>query len=195
MTMPVFSNVGEGGCGLVAAKRDAIAVVFGLSGVETRLYGAYRAQLERTISILGIEQVIDIGPRSLSMPENLGGAAFIRKGVLSSEQIFELLKRSKFGLMAYPLDVIGKSGVFAAYAANGVIPIVFSEKNRRSSLDGIRAGEQCLDGLEISDPICSDTLETVQSQAFAWYSSHSCKVQAESFVKALCLPRRRLMLS
>jgi hypothetical protein len=186
--MPVFSNVGEGGDELVAGKREAIAVVFGLSGVETRLYGAYRAQLETVVSVLRIQKILDIGPRTLTMPETLGGATFIRMGILSSEEISELLRKSKFGLIAYPLDVIGKSGVFAAYAANGVVPIVFSEKGRRSSFDGIRVGEQCLDGLEISDPVSSDTLEKVQSQAVAWYSSHSCKAQAESLVKTLCRP-------
>jgi hypothetical protein len=61
--MPVFSNVGEPSCVAPPCTRSAAAVVFGLAGVEDRLFGTYRLQTERIISALGIETIFDVGPR------------------------------------------------------------------------------------------------------------------------------------
>jgi hypothetical protein len=54
-TMPVFSNVGEPSCG-TPWTRSATAVVFGLAGVQGRVFGIYRSQTKRIISALGIEK-------------------------------------------------------------------------------------------------------------------------------------------
>jgi hypothetical protein len=129
--MPVFSNVGEPGCGSAPCERAAAAVVFGLAGVEDRIFGTYRFEIERIISALGIEKILDVGPRFSSMPRTFAGAPVISKGVLPQGAVSELLQRARFGFVAYPLDFIGKSGIFAAYAAHGVIPIVLSDKQRR----------------------------------------------------------------
>src|SRR5262249_9713854 len=126
--MPVFSNVGEPGCGPDPCARTAAAVVFGLSGVENHVFGIYRSEIERIISALGMKKVFDVGPRWSAMPRTLAGAPVISKGVLPQGAVSELLQRARFGFIAYPRDVIGKSGVFAAYAAHGVVPIVLSDK-------------------------------------------------------------------
>ena len=43
--IPVFSNVGEPGCGLAPCARTAAAIVFGRAGVEDRLFGIYRSEI------------------------------------------------------------------------------------------------------------------------------------------------------
>jgi hypothetical protein len=53
--MPVFSNVGEPGCG---ARQDL-------------LFGTYRAEIERIISALSIETIFDVGSRLFPMPRTL----------------------------------------------------------------------------------------------------------------------------
>ena len=132
--MPVFSNIGEPGCGPLFRARPATAAVLGLAGVEDRLYGRYRQQLERVVAAMGIEKVFDIGPRLSPAPRILAGVPVISKGVLPQHAISEILHHARFGLIAYPVDVIGKSGVFAAYVAHGVIPIVFCERRRLAIL-------------------------------------------------------------
>jgi hypothetical protein len=179
--MPVFSNVGEPGRGSAPSARISAAVVFGLAGVEDRLFGIYRSEIERIISALGIEKIFDVGPRFSSMPRTLAGAPVISKGVLPQDAVSDLLQRARFGLVAYPLDYIGKSGVFAAYAAHGVVPIVLSDK--QGAFDGLQPGRHFLDGLRLGNG--AEDLASIQRKLFTWYTSHSLKVQAEFLASSI----------
>jgi hypothetical protein len=181
--MPVFSNVGEPGCGSAPCERAAAAVVFGLAGVEDRIFGTYRFEIERIISALGIEKILDVGPRFSSMPRTFAGAPVISKGVLPQGAVSELLQRARFGFVAYPLDFIGKSGVFAAYAAHGVIPIVLSDK--QGAFDGLQPARHFLDGLRLGTVADVQDLASIQSELFSWYTSHSLKVQADFLANSI----------
>jgi hypothetical protein len=181
--MPVFSNVGEAGCGLAPCTRTATAVVFGLAGVEDRLFSIYRRDMERIVAALGIEKVFDVGPRFSSVPDTLAGEPVISKGVLPQAAVSELLQRARFGFVAYPLDFIGKSGVFAAYAAHGVVPIVLSQK--QGAFDGLQPSEHFLDGLRLRRRVSAEHLASIQKKLFSWYTSHSLKVQADFLVDSI----------
>ena len=183
--MPVYSNVGEPGCGPAPRARNATAIVFGLAGVEDRLFGIYRRDVERIIAALGIEKIFDVGPRFSSVPRTLGGVPVISKGVLSQADVSELLQRIRFGFVAYPLDYIGKSGVFAAYAAHGVVPIVLSDKLGAS--DGLQPAQHFLDGQRLETGVGAQDLTFVQRQLFTWYTSHSLKVQADFLADLISL--------
>jgi hypothetical protein len=175
--MPVFSGVGEPGCGPAPCGRTAAAVVFGLAGVEDRLFGNLRLEMERITSVLGIEKIFDIGPRLSSVPRTLAGVPVISKGALPQHAVSELLQDARFGVVAYPLDFIGKSGVFAAYAAHGVVPIVLSDK--QGAFDGLQPWRHFLDGLRLETRPGAEHLASIQRKLFTWYTSHSVKVQAE----------------
>jgi hypothetical protein len=175
--MPVFSNVGEPGCGPAPCTRIATAVVFGLAGVEDRLFGIFRPDMERIVAALGIKKIFDVGPRFSSLPRTLAGALVISKGVLSQDAVSELLQSTRFGFVAYPLDFLGKSGAFAAYAAHGVVPIVLSDKP--GAFDGLQPAQHFLDGLRLGTGAGANDLAVIQRKLFAWYTSHSLKVQAD----------------
>jgi hypothetical protein len=188
--MPVFSNVGEPGCGPAPCARTAAAVVFGLAGVEDYVFGIYRSQIERIISALGIEKIFDVGPRLSAMPRTLAGAPVIPKGVLPQGAVSELLQRARFGFVAYPLDFIGKSTVFAAYAAHGVVPIVFSDK--QGTFGGLQPARHFLDGLRVGTGGSAEDLASIQRELFSWYTSHSLKVQAEFLANSISRARGQL---
>jgi hypothetical protein len=181
--MPVFSGVGEPGCGSPPCARTATAVVFGLAGVEQRLFGTYRPEMERIISALGIEQIFDVGPRLFSTPRTLAGVPVISKGALPQRAVSELLHYARFGFLAYPLDFVGKSGVFAAYAAHGVVPIVLSD--RQGAFDGLQPSRHFLDGFRLGTGVGAEDLASIQCKLFTWYTSHSVKVQAEFLVDSV----------
>jgi len=181
--MPVFSNVGEAEDAIPPSARAAIAVVFGLAGIEDRLFGDYRPRLERIVAAVGIKRVIDIGPRFSPVPSSIGGAPVISMGTLSPVRVSEVLQKVKFGFVAYPLHVIGKSGVFAAYAAHGVVPIVFSDKP--GQCDGLQQGRHLLDGLKLERGIGNHLLASIQSELRVWYASHSLRVQADVVEKMI----------
>jgi hypothetical protein len=184
-SMPVFSNVGEPGCGSAPCVRIAAAVVFGRAGVEDRLFGIYRPEMERIIAALGIEKIFDVGPRFASPPRTLAGAPVISNGVLSQAAVSELLQRTKFGFVAYPLDFIGKSGVFAAYAAHGVVPIVFSDK--QGAFDGLQPARHFLDGLRLGTGDGAQDLASIQRELLMWYMSHCLKIQADFLANSISL--------
>jgi Glycosyl transferase 4-like domain len=181
--MPVFSNMGEPGCGPAPCARTAAAVVFGLAGVEDYIFGIYRSEIERIISTLGIEKIFDVGPRLSAMPGTLAGVPVISKGVLPQGAVSELLQRARFGFVAYPLDFVAKSGVFAAYAAHGVVPIVLSDK--QGTFDGLQPARHFLDGLRLGTSAGAEDLTSIQHQLFTWYTSHSLKVQAEFLANSI----------
>jgi hypothetical protein len=182
-SMPVFSNVGEPGCGSAPCARTAAAVVFGLAGVEDYVFGVYRSEVERIIAALGIEKIFDVGPRFSAMPGTLAGVPVISKGVLPQGAVSELLQRARFGFVAYPLDFIAKSGVFAAYAAHGVVPIVLSDK--QGTFDGLQPARHFLDGLRLGTAGGGEALASIQRELFTWYTSHSLKVQAEFLANSI----------
>src|SRR5262249_9681353 len=129
-------------------------------------------------------KIFDIGPRSSPIPASLAGVPVISMGALPLLGVSEVLQRARFGLLAYPFDVLGKSGVFAAYAAHGTIPIVFPE--RRGSFDGLEAGVHFLDALNPEMHMKDQKLALIQTQLGSWYASHSLQVQAgalERFVR------------
>src|SRR5262245_39459494 len=186
--MPVFSNVGEPGCGSAPCRRSAAAIVFGLAGVEDRLFGIYRRDLERIIAALGIEKIFDVGPRFSSVPSSLAGVPIISKGILPHGAVSELLQKARFGFVAYPLDFIGKSGVFAAYAAHGVVPVVLSDK--QGVFDGLQPARHFLDGLRLGAGAGAEALASIQRKLSTWYLSHCVKVQAEFIVDTISCARR-----
>jgi hypothetical protein len=188
--MPVFSNVGEPGCRSAPRMRCAAAVVFGLAGVEDRLFGIYRPDLERIIAALGIEEIFDVGPRFSSVPRTLAGVPVISKGVLPQGAVSELLQRARFGFIAYPLDFIGKSGVFAAYAAHGVVPIVLSE--REGAFDGLQPALHFLDGLRLGTGDSAQDLALIQHRLLTWYASHCVKVQADFILDSISCAQRHV---
>jgi hypothetical protein len=181
--MPVFSNVGEPSCQRPPCARAAAAVIFGLAGVEDRLFGLYRADVEHVISTMAIEKIFDIGPRFSPTPSSLAGVPVFSKGALPPLAVSELLQHARFGFIAYPFDALAKSGVFAAYAAHGLIPIIFP--GRRGSFDGLEAGRHFLDGLRIDAAVNADGLALIQRHLSAWYASHSLQVQASLLERSI----------
>jgi len=174
--VPVFSNVGEPEHVAPPGARRSSAVVFGLAGVEDRLFRDLRPQLECAIVRLGIEEITDIGPRVSKPPTCLAGVPVTSRGALPPFAVSELLRQARFGLVAYPLHVLAKSSAFAAYAAHGTVPVVFAP--RRGSFDGLQIGRHFLDGLRLKAVVDMDEHAMIQSELSTWYEGHSVKAQA-----------------
>lgn len=181
--IPVFSNMGEPSRSAPPSARAATALVFGLAATEDRLFRTYRPAIERAIATLGIERIIDIGPRlSLSAHTDVG-VPVSTLGVLPRRSVSGILRNVRFGFVAYPFHAIAKSSVFAAYAAHGVVPIVLSEQS--DCFEGLEAGRHFIDGLRGGSALSLDTLAAMQGELQSWYSSHSLKVHADVLVELM----------
>jgi hypothetical protein len=173
--LPTPSNVGE--LTSLAAQRNRSVVVFGSPAVRLQTYKLGGRSLLDWAAGEGLT-VYDIGPSLQDQEWRLRleqrGVAIL--GRLSAPQVSDLLAKATFGAVAYPLAYIAKSGVFAAYCAHGVCPIVYSDHYPEA--DGLVAGRhylapQQLGGASSQGPSCA-------RQAHLWYRSHGVDQHAEA---------------
>ena len=151
--------------------------ILGRPGAALRAYGKHRDALVATARALGVGEIVDIGPRDAKVPEEVGGLRVRSLGELSAGDISQLLSRCRVGVLDYPSDVLGKSTVFAAYAAHGVVPVI--TRFRDGNADGLRDGGHFIVARERMDRTYSTKeLEAVSQAVSQWYAPHSLERQA-----------------
>jgi hypothetical protein len=174
--LPVFSNVGEPEKCLPLLHRPAHMAVFGAAGVEQGVYS--NPMLEQSAAIantLGIQNVIDLGDRVTGVPPRLGHAAVTLMGRLSRCLVSRHLLACRYGLLNYDVARLGKSGVFAAYAAHGVIPICIG--SRAAPTDELEEGRHFL-RWPINGPL--PNFPQIQTNLIRWYQNHSVAKHADA---------------
>ncbi|MFP4360167.1 MAG: hypothetical protein ACLFTG_05730 [Alphaproteobacteria bacterium] len=121
--VPVFSNVGELASPPPLAARAPVAVVFG-GGHRARTWHAVAAEADAVgaaLRALGVERVVDIGPPVSGVPDALAGLPVAPLGPLPAAEVSAQLADARAGLVDYPLHVLTKSGIVAAYLAHGTL--------------------------------------------------------------------------
>jgi hypothetical protein len=167
---PIVSNVGEPLDPTPFSGRAPILVVFGSATVRARAYGPFRNALENACAALRIEEVLDIGNGDVA-PTACGARPVRARGELPPDQVSQLLSTARAGFLAYPLDFLGKSSVFAAYAAHGVVPVCSGRRATRA--EAPRAGVHYWDvGRCAEAPADPDSLA---ANAHAWYAAHDLR--------------------
>lgn len=170
---PVFSNVGEPVDLPSWAARRPHAIVFGSAVTRQRALSAVRGQ-EPALTRLGITELIEVGDGA-SQRTGPTGLPTRHLGRLSPQALGALLCGSRFGLLDYPARHLGKSGVFAAYAAHGCVALNLSARN--GDADGLRAGVHYVDlGAAFEDD--GDVLAPMALRLNRWYGSHCLALQA-----------------
>ena len=166
--LPVFSAVGELHS-LPAARKNRL-VVFGSSELRTRTYRIAGAALFQWAKRQALE-LHDIGaPVTDELVMNaLTANGVVQHGRLEAGNISDLMRDALFGIIAYPVNYIAKSSVFAAYCAHGLCPVVISEGYAPS--DGLLAAHNYLPGI----PTClvnADKAQQIGAGAWGWYQPH-----------------------
>ena len=173
--LPITSNVGEPDIFIPVLDRPAQMAVFGRPGVERGVYsGPILEQSAAIANGLGIQNIIDIGDRATSVPPRLGHAVVRSMGRLSRCLVSRHLLTCRYGLLNYDVGCLGKSGVFAAYAAHGVIPICIGSS--AAPTDGLEEGRHFLRWPFKRLP--SD-LSEIQRNLIRWYQNHSVAKHAD----------------
>lgn len=175
--LPVFSNIGEA-VPQVFEDRPPAAAVFGQEG-SRRLVYVNLADFEPLLKACGIERLIDIGSGDAVEPRpNL---QVDRLGYLPAEEVSAALGRCRLGLLCYPLDYVAKSGIFAAYAAHGLAPVLRTPT--RGHFDGLRAGVNLL--TTSCDVPAQVAAAAIAGAAAAWYQRHNLQTTSAIFADAL----------
>jgi hypothetical protein len=171
--LPVFSNVGEPEALPDWNQRQPRMIVFGSASQRRKVYFKHQADLEKACRVMGINELVDIGAPfeipPLAVPVS-------RRGILSASEVSREMLSARAGFFAYPAAYLGKSGVFAAYAAHGLAPITFAANVMRNA-DGLACGEHYL---SMNDLVSRTTQEIgkIGTRVQYWYQEHCAKNQA-----------------
>jgi len=181
--LPVFSTVGELEVVCPLQNREGLAVVFGGSGKRTAVYAALAQQpsdLEAGFKKLDISEVIDIGP-GVCAPQSLAGRPVRSLGSLSSQEISLWLSRARIGLIDYPMHVLTKSTIAAAYFTHAMLVVNTSRSGYLP--EGLQKGREFISLKQISkgsfDP------QSVATNGWIWYQPHNLKATVSNIISTL----------
>ncbi|MGD0261635.1 MAG: glycosyltransferase family 1 protein [Verrucomicrobiota bacterium] len=178
---PVFSNFGEVQQPEPLDRRAAQLVVYGDLRCAARDRPKTFERLRRACAALGVERVAAFGVPSRLAAEL--GLPFNQLGRLPADGARVLLSQSRYGFLDYFDGYLGKSGIFAAYCAVGLLP-VFASPNA-SEADGLRANQHYWVTEETSTSIPLARQQEIAQRAFAWYASHNVQRTATAFANLI----------
>jgi hypothetical protein len=173
--VPVFSNFGEPTSHVPVNDRHSQLVIFTSNFGGRNPPPEFWQRVAQTVDLHHVERVLLIGrPVSLLLEVPF---PVQQTGFLETEQVSELLSQSRFGYAFFGPQLLGKSGIFAAFAAHGVIPLV--PVSDVTLPDGLIAGLHFLRPCDDSNAL---DLETVQSGLLQWYRQHDLTTTAADFM-------------
>lgn len=181
--LPVFSIGGETQDPIPIAQREPAMAVFGLFASRQRAYREL-SFLGGMLMRLGIKEIVDIGPES-RVPHELNGVPVRRMGVLAPRDLGSQLSKTRFGFLSYPSLAIAKSSIFAAYCAQGTIPVI--AKHFHGEVDGLRDGVHLLSPQTVK-AAQAPGLEHCSLAAWQWYQGHRLHVHAATYARWLDHP-------
>ncbi len=177
--LPVFSTVGEPGRVEPLDNREPTLVVFGGAGNRGRVYQDHGASLAAVCRDLKLQQIADLGPPIRDLPQSLGGTPVVPYGVLTSDDVSQLLRRARVGFVGYPPAFLAKSTVHAAYCAHGLLPLSPAARGRTETSEA--PSWRVVPGREA----VPDDAQEIAEAARCWYLGHRLDVQTGRFAELL----------
>lgn len=180
VNLPVFSNVGEPQIRVPIEQREPRLVIFGGAGWRSRALKVGLKDIRAACQMWAIEEVIEIGPGE-SPDANLG-VPLLKMGPLAATEVSSWLNRSRLGFVSYTSSYLEKSGIHAAYAAHGVVPVL-PERSLIRNTQGVERGIHYI-GPEDGESSLK-TLGACSNEVFSWYQGHRIAAQTQVFADLL----------
>jgi hypothetical protein len=169
ISMPVFSNVGEPAGVRPQHERKNQIIVFGNVYQRSQVYGHHLEALIYTCRTLKLDRIVDVGP-TLEVKSKFP-LPFTQLGKQSAVDVSALLLSSRVGFLTYFDGYLAKSGIFAAYCAHGMLPVL--PCRNASEPDGIRAEHEYTATSDMFDGVSDTRAQKIADGAHAWYQEHS----------------------
>ncbi len=180
--LPVFSNIGEPRDVPRLDKRARRMVIFGGAPRRKRLYLRGFGRVIDSCRQLGIEEVMDIGPSTGITLPNPAGLKIREIGALNAQAVSDIMAASLAGFSDANPYFLGKSGVFAAYCAHGLLPI--NSSACAGVVDGLLGGEHywAAGNEGLLDIVKA---QMIADNAYKWYRGHDLAAHAAAFAAIL----------
>lgn len=182
--LPVFSNIGEPPP--AEGEREPSLVVFGAASSRARTYAWKDGEIHRFARRHGL-RIHDIG-RPLPdgpMAQRLAEEGVVVRGMLSEAEVSQAMLTARFGVVEYPPVDTCKSGIFAAYAAHGLCPILLWRDYTRH--DGLEAGVNYAGGFDAFAKMGEGDLSAhaarIGRAARQWYEPHRVDAHVDALKK------------
>lgn len=183
--IPDFSTIGEPDDVVPhLSDRTPRIIVFGGSD-RARVYQNHLKALLYSCQALGIEEICDIGKSLDLQPSDFPGVRLVQMGFQPAEAIRELMLNSLAGFIDYsrfPGD-LGKSSVFAAFCAHGLVPICSCYNP--SEADGLEMYKHYLVPNRSLQDLSLIQLQTVANNSNMWYKNHNLIQNTKVFASSL----------
>jgi hypothetical protein len=173
--VPVFSNMGEPAVADLGAPREPTLIVFGGGPARARTYAWNGGEIHAFAQRHGL-RIHDIGP---PLPDEATTRRLVQEGavvhgLLSEERVSAAMRSAAFGVVEYTTFDTAKSGIFAAYAAHGMCPVLLWRDY--DVHDGLRAGVNYAAGFGALDALGTGDLlaqaARIGRAARQWYEPH-----------------------
>lgn len=182
--LPVPSNIGEPASLIPWERRERNAVVFGHRNTRSRLYQDYLPRVLEICRIFNLDTLYDIGVPTESLPPSSGELKILSTGVLSAPEVSTILGNATIGfLSAPPPEYLGKSTIFAAYSAHGLLSIL--PHSHPVAVEGLVAGQHYWAFEAIGASLTRETGGAIARNAYTWYQTHPWPAQAQFFARSL----------
>jgi hypothetical protein len=182
--LPVFSTIGEAHQRIPVTQRKPHMVVFGLPATRRKAYRELN-DLVQLLSTLGVRQIVDIGAEC-GVGAEVSGIPIERRGELASTDVAAALSLARYGFLSYPPLYIAKSSIFAAYCAQGAVPVIATPFE--GDIDGLTDGVEVLTPKTANGALASGPpsgLDRYSIAARAWYEKHRVHTHAETYARWL----------
>ncbi|MDQ0142755.1 hypothetical protein [Cupriavidus necator] len=178
--LPVFSNLGESGA--PPGNRQAAVVVLGGSALRAQTYQEAGDALFDWVDRAGFT-LHDVGPPlgDAGLAARIAQRGAVVHGRVEAADAARLLSASTYGVLAYPVDYAAKSGVFAAYCAHAVCPVLLSRHG--GVHDGITPGHYLPAIQAMTSDL--DVAWRIGRAANAWYAPHALRHHEAGFRELL----------
>ncbi|WP_008315091.1 hypothetical protein [Leptolyngbya sp. PCC 6406] len=184
--IPDFSTVGEPSIIPPLSDRQRRIVIFG-GNDRGRVYKYHLPKLLSICKHLAIQEIVDIGRPLALNAQDFGDIRLIEMGFQPAEVVSQMLLTAIAGMIDYtrfPGD-LGKSTVFAAFTAHGVLPI--STVYNPSEGDGLHLNQHYLTPETLRASMSPEQLQGIATTAHTWYESHSLRENAKVFAQQFTL--------
>lgn len=178
---PVFSTMGEPKELSRLSERKPWLVLFGGGAWTTAAVTRQAVLLDRACVALKCDRIIAIGARGKLTWS--GRSTFEETGVLPPAEVSAILRQARAGYLGYFSGYLGKSTIFAAYCAHGLLPL-FPEHNA-SEADGVWQGEHYLTVDDLQTDTAPVGFQQVTENVRRWYAGHTLAHTAGVIARAL----------